>query len=68
MFRILSMATLIFALGIIFAPDATLNYVNTVVNAVKQKTGLGEVENQLRSDILNSVISESKEFVNQLKR
>lgn len=68
MFRILSMATLIFALGIIFAPDATLNYVNTVFNAVKQKTGIGEVQNQIENNFFNAVEAEGRELVNRLRQ
>ncbi|MBE6423077.1 hypothetical protein [Succinivibrio dextrinosolvens] len=65
MFRILSLATLIMALGIIFAPEATLNYVHTVISAVKEQTGLGNARQQLQNEFLNT-LGEGKDMINSL--
>ncbi len=66
MFRILSILTTIMALGIIFAPDATLNYVQTVIAAVKNATGIGLAQDQLQNGFVNAV-NEGKELLNQFK-
>lgn len=62
------MATLIFALGIIFAPEATMNYINTVYSAVKEKTGIGDLQNQMQNEFFNAVEAEGRELVNRLQR
>ena len=55
MFRLLSLFTLVMAMGVVFAPEATLNYVSTVVNQVLGNTDVSSEINQFRKDILNAV-------------
>ena len=55
MFRLLSLFTLVMAMGVEFAPEATLNYVSTVVNQVLGNSDISSEINQLRQDILNAV-------------
>ncbi len=55
MFRLLSILTFVMALGVVFAPEATLNYVATVVNQVLGNSDVSSEINQFRQDILNAV-------------
>ena len=55
MFRLLSILTFVMAMGVVFAPEATLNYVATVVNQVLGNTDVSSEINQFRQDILNAV-------------
>lgn len=65
MFRLLSLFTMVMAMGVVFAPEATLNYVATVVNQVLGNSDISSEINQLRQDILNAVEA-GKDFLNQL--
>ncbi|WP_202109191.1 hypothetical protein [Succinivibrio dextrinosolvens] len=65
MFRLLSLFTLVMAMGVVFAPEATLNYVATVLNSVLGNTN--EISSeivQFRQSILNAV-DMGKDFLNQ---
>lgn len=56
MFRLLSLFTLVMAMGVVFAPEATLNYVSTVLNAVLGNTNeISSEINQFRQSILDAV-------------
>ncbi|SFS32649.1 hypothetical protein SAMN02910357_00147 [Succinivibrio dextrinosolvens] len=55
MFRLLSIFTFVMAMGVVFAPEATLNYVATVVNQVLGNSDVSSEINQFRQDILNAV-------------
>lgn len=55
MFRLLSILTFVMAMGVVFAPEATLNYVATVVNQVLGNSDVSSEINQFRQDILNAV-------------
>lgn len=65
MFRLLSLFTMVMVMGVVFAPEATLNYVATVVNQVLGNSDISSEINQLRQDILNAVEA-GKDFLNQL--
>lgn len=55
MFRLLSLFTLVMAMGVVFAPEATLNYVSTVLNAVLGNTNeISSEINQFRQSILDA--------------
>ena len=65
MFRLLSLFTLVMAMGVVFAPEATLNYVSTVLNAVLGNTNeISSEIGQFRQSILNAV-DMGKDFFNQ---
>ena len=56
MFRLLSLFTLVMAMGVVFAPEATLNYVATVLNSVLGNTNeISSEIGQFRQSILDAV-------------
>lgn len=55
MFKHLSIMTLIMALGIIFAPDLTLEYVSQVYTIIKQSLGLDNAAQQLQNNFMQTV-------------
>lgn len=55
MFKHLSILTLIMALGIIFAPDLTMEYVSQVYTIIKQSLGLDNAAGQLQNNFMQTV-------------
>lgn len=75
MFKILSYFAMITALGAIFCPGATIDYIHTVYEAVKEKTGFNdakqELENKLENEVdaaVSNAVDEGREALNKLRR
>ena len=77
MFRILSYFAMIMALGAIFCPGATIDYIHTVYEAVKEKTGFTvndakkELENKLENEVdaaLSNAVDEGREALNKIRK
>lgn len=57
MFKILSYFAMIMVLGAIFCPGATIDYIHTVYEAVKEKTGFYNANQELENILENEVDS-----------
>ena len=75
MFRILSYFAMIMALGAIFCPGATIDYIHTVYEAVKEKTGFNDAKQELEKKLENEVdaalsnaVDEGREALNKIRK
>lgn len=65
----------IFTLGAIFCPGATIDYIHTVYEAVKEKTGFNdakqELENKLENEVdaaVSNAVDEGREAINKIRK
>lgn len=63
------------ALGAIFCPGATIDYIHTVYEAVKEKTGFNDAKQELENKIENEVdaavsnaVDEGREALNKIRK
>ena len=67
------------ALGAIFCPGATIDYIHTVYEAVKEKTGFNdavdnakqELKNKLENEVdsaVSNAVDEGRDAINKIRR
>ncbi|MBE6424212.1 hypothetical protein [Succinivibrio dextrinosolvens] len=73
MFKSLSYFAMIMALGAIFCLGATIDYIHTVYEAVKEKTGFNDAKQKIENKIENEVdaavsnaVDEGREALNKI--
>lgn len=66
---------MLMALGVIFCPGATVDYIHTVYEAVKEKTGFNdakqELENKLENEVdaaVSNAVDEGRDALNKLRK